>query len=235
MVSSLRQIIKPGYGLAARSHTFSSATTGSTHIGGPVSLAFLPFFYRRNKQKQKKTFCFTFVTVLCCAFSFIPFRSFWFYRFFCLINVLNFRNENCPLKFCLNICTYLITILLLIHKFTNFIVMSLPLSFWIIHIRAIFLFCCVNVNMVLVRRCSNMQLNWIIKLLFMFNLFSLSHFIFDMFRKVANVFACFKIEKYNLKYRITTKDSKFLMLNFTWNMHNKKKNENTCTCRKLFI
>lgn len=38
VVSSLRQIIKPGYGLAPRSHTFSSATTtGSTHIGVPVS------------------------------------------------------------------------------------------------------------------------------------------------------------------------------------------------------
>lgn len=37
VVSSLRQVIKPGYGLAPRSHTFSSATTtGSTHIGVPV-------------------------------------------------------------------------------------------------------------------------------------------------------------------------------------------------------
>lgn len=38
MVSSLRQIPKPGYGLAPRSHTFSSATTtGSTTHGAPVS------------------------------------------------------------------------------------------------------------------------------------------------------------------------------------------------------
>lgn len=38
VVSSLRQVIKPGYGLAPRSHTFSSATTaGSTHVGVPVS------------------------------------------------------------------------------------------------------------------------------------------------------------------------------------------------------
>lgn len=40
VVSSLRQVIKPGYGLAPRSHTFSSATTtGSTHIGVPVSFS----------------------------------------------------------------------------------------------------------------------------------------------------------------------------------------------------
>lgn len=45
VVSSLRQIIKPGYGLAPRSHTFSSATTGSTHIGGPVSLFASSFFF----------------------------------------------------------------------------------------------------------------------------------------------------------------------------------------------
>lgn len=44
-MSSLRQIIKPGYGLAPRSHTFSSATTtGSTHIGGPVSF-FASYYY----------------------------------------------------------------------------------------------------------------------------------------------------------------------------------------------
>lgn len=37
VVSSLRQIIKPGYGLAPRSHTFSSATSDSTQVVGPVS------------------------------------------------------------------------------------------------------------------------------------------------------------------------------------------------------
>lgn len=39
VVSSLRQVPKPGYGLAPRSHTFSSATTtpGSAHTGAPVS------------------------------------------------------------------------------------------------------------------------------------------------------------------------------------------------------
>ncbi|XP_055613079.1 actin-binding LIM protein 1-like isoform X4 [Uranotaenia lowii] len=36
VVSSLRQVPKPGYGLAPRSHTFSSATSGSAH-GVPVS------------------------------------------------------------------------------------------------------------------------------------------------------------------------------------------------------
>lgn len=38
VVSALRQVPKPGYGLAPRSHTFSSATTtGSARTGAPVS------------------------------------------------------------------------------------------------------------------------------------------------------------------------------------------------------
>lgn len=49
VVSSLRQVPKPGYGLAPRSHTFSSATTtdGSAQTGAPVSASFdqFKFFY----------------------------------------------------------------------------------------------------------------------------------------------------------------------------------------------
>lgn len=53
VVSSLRQVIKPGYGLAPRSHTFSSATTtGSTHIGVPVSFFASLRMYRSHIFKK---------------------------------------------------------------------------------------------------------------------------------------------------------------------------------------
>lgn len=49
-MSSLRQVPKPGYGLAPRSHTFSSATTtGSAHIGAPVSFLCVCLFVFSDK------------------------------------------------------------------------------------------------------------------------------------------------------------------------------------------
>lgn len=57
VVSSLRHIPKPGYGLAPRSHTFSS--TGGSVSALPVSLA--PRHNRRPKKKTKKNFSCTVV------------------------------------------------------------------------------------------------------------------------------------------------------------------------------
>lgn len=57
VVSSLRQVPKPGYGLAPRSHTFSSATTtdGSAQTGAPVSASFDQFSFGFSSTFR---FCF---------------------------------------------------------------------------------------------------------------------------------------------------------------------------------
>lgn len=53
VVSSLRQVPKPGYGLAPRSQTFSSATSGSAH-GVPVSC----FYCSKTNQIPVQFFCY---------------------------------------------------------------------------------------------------------------------------------------------------------------------------------
>lgn len=68
VVSSLRQVIKPGYGLAPRSHTFSSATSDSTQVVGPVSflankmiftkITFLVYHLITKKKFNSNKFCF---------------------------------------------------------------------------------------------------------------------------------------------------------------------------------
>lgn len=90
VVSSLRQIPKPGYGLAARSHTFSSATTTGSAQGAPVSFHcvynfFLIYF-----------FSFSSSVLFFCFYKILPeFSLFFLVRCFgCYVLFLFYTHES---------------------------------------------------------------------------------------------------------------------------------------------
>lgn len=92
VVSALRHVPKPGYGLAPRSHTFSSSAGSYTHI--PVSPSvrvcvclhlFIFFLCTFFCLKSRTVMILKLYQIACWVLFFFKWHSFFYYIMFCML------------------------------------------------------------------------------------------------------------------------------------------------------